>query len=100
MFYFRRQSQMAREGTGSGTTTTGQRLAQADVLAVISHEHILKERVVIGSPASLTARLKELRQELSLDGIIVEPNPGGKIPEPLMMQSLKLLAREVAPALR
>jgi alkanesulfonate monooxygenase SsuD/methylene tetrahydromethanopterin reductase-like flavin-dependent oxidoreductase (luciferase family) len=100
LFYFRRQSQMAREGTGSGTTTTGQRLKQAEELAVISHEHILKERVAIGSAASLTARLRELREQLHLDGIIVEPNPGGMIPLDGMMKSLKILAQEVAPALR
>ncbi len=100
VYYFRRQSQMAREGTGSGTTTTGQRLAQADELAVLSHEHILRERVVIGSARTLVARLAELREQLHLDGIIVEPNPGGRIAEPLMMRSLQILAKEVAPKLR
>jgi alkanesulfonate monooxygenase SsuD/methylene tetrahydromethanopterin reductase-like flavin-dependent oxidoreductase (luciferase family) len=100
VFYFRRQSEMARQGTGSGTTTTGQLLAQAHELAVISHEHILRERVAIGSPQSLIARLRELREQLHLDGLIVEPNPGGMIPLGPMMTSLELLAREVAPALR
>jgi alkanesulfonate monooxygenase SsuD/methylene tetrahydromethanopterin reductase-like flavin-dependent oxidoreductase (luciferase family) len=100
LYYFRRQSELARAGTGSGTVTTGERLAQADELATLSHEHILRERVVVGSPASLVARLRELREQLQLDGVIVEPNPGGMIPEPQMMRSLELLAREIAPALR
>ena len=100
VFYFRRQSELARTGTGSGTTTTGERLAQADVLATLSHEHILRERVVVGSAASLVQRLRELREQLHLDGIIVEPNPGGMIPLAHMMRSLKILAEDVAPALR
>jgi alkanesulfonate monooxygenase SsuD/methylene tetrahydromethanopterin reductase-like flavin-dependent oxidoreductase (luciferase family) len=100
VYYFRRQAELARTGTGSGTTTTGERLAQADELATLSLEHILRERVVIGSPASLTDRLRELREQLHLDGIIVEPNPGGRIPVDGMMRSLELLAKEVAPALR
>ena len=100
VYYFRRQSELARQGTGSGTVTTGQRLAQADELATLSLEHILRERVVIGSPSSLVRRLRELREQLHLDGIIVEPNPGGMIPLEPMMKSLKLLASEVAPALR
>ena len=100
IFYFRRQSELARTGTGSGTTTTDQRLAQADQLATLSHEHILRERVVVGSAASLITRLGELRDQLRLDGIIVEPNPGGRIPLDEMMRSLKILAQEVAPALR
>jgi len=100
VYYFRRQSDLARTGTGSGTVTTGQRLAQADELAVMSHEHILRERVVIGSPDTLVKRLRQLREDLRLDGVIVEPNPGGRIPLDQMMRSLELLAREIAPALR
>ena len=99
-YYFRRQSQMARTGTGSGTSTTGERLAQADELAGLSHEHILRERVVVGSAGSLVERLRQLRDQLRLDGIIVEPNAGGMIPLDLMMRSLEILAREVTPALR
>jgi hypothetical protein len=45
-------------------------------------------------------RLRELEDQLHLDGVILEPNPGGKIPLPQMMRSLELLAREVTPALR
>jgi alkanesulfonate monooxygenase SsuD/methylene tetrahydromethanopterin reductase-like flavin-dependent oxidoreductase (luciferase family) len=100
IYYFRRQSDLARTGTGSGTTTTGQRLAQADELAVISHEHILRERVVVGSAATLVKRLRQLREDLRLDGVIVEPNPGGMIPLDHMMQSLRILAEDIAPALR
>jgi Luciferase-like monooxygenase len=100
IFYFRRQSELARAGTGSGTTTTGQRLAQADELATLSHEHILRERVAVGGAQSLVTRLRELREQLRLDGIIVEPNPGGRISLDNMMRSLKILAAEVAPALR
>jgi alkanesulfonate monooxygenase SsuD/methylene tetrahydromethanopterin reductase-like flavin-dependent oxidoreductase (luciferase family) len=100
MYYFRRQSDLARTGTGSGTTTAGERLAQADVLAVISHEHILRERVVVGSADALVKRLRQLREDLRLDGVIVEPNPGGMIPIDLMMRSLKILGGEIAPALR
>ncbi|HYE90015.1 MAG TPA: LLM class flavin-dependent oxidoreductase, partial [Terriglobales bacterium] len=100
IYYFRRQADLARTGTGSGTVTAGERLAQADTLAVLSHEHILRERVVVGSAASLVARLRELREQLQLDGIIVEPNPGGKIPLAPMMRSIEMLAKEVTPALR
>jgi alkanesulfonate monooxygenase SsuD/methylene tetrahydromethanopterin reductase-like flavin-dependent oxidoreductase (luciferase family) len=100
IYYFRRQSELARAGTGSGTTTTGERLAQAAQLATLSHEHILRERVVVGSAASLVTRLRELRERLHLDGVIIEPNPGGRIPLDHMMRSLEILADEIAPALR
>ena len=55
---------------------------------------------MVGSAASIVVRLRELRDQLRLDGIIVEPNPGGRIPFDEMMRSLEILAQEVAPALR
>ena len=100
MYYFLRQSELARAGTGSGTTTTGERLAQAEQLAVLSHEHILRERVVVGRADTLVKRLLQLRADLHLDGVIVEPNPGGMIPVENMMRSLRILAEDIAPALR
>jgi alkanesulfonate monooxygenase SsuD/methylene tetrahydromethanopterin reductase-like flavin-dependent oxidoreductase (luciferase family) len=100
VYYFRRQSQLARAGMNSGTVTTAERLAQADELAMLPLDHILRERVVVGGPDTLVKRLRELEDQLHLDGVIVEPDPGGKIPLPQMMRSLELLAREVTPALR
>lgn len=99
-FYFERQADLARAGTGSGTTTAEERLALAAELATLSHDHILRERVAFGSPPTLVKRLRQLEEDLRLDGIIIEPNSGGRIPLPKMMRSLKLIAEEVAPALR
>jgi len=99
-YYFRRQSELARTGTGSGTATSGERLAQADELAALSRERILRERVVVGCADTLVTRLRHLRAELHLDGIIVELNPGGMIPMDNMMRSLRILAENIAPALR
>jgi alkanesulfonate monooxygenase SsuD/methylene tetrahydromethanopterin reductase-like flavin-dependent oxidoreductase (luciferase family) len=97
IFYFRRQAQLARDGTRSGSTPLPDLATELDAL---SHEHILKERVAFGSPVSLIARLRQLRDDLHLDGIVAEPNPGGRIPFDRMMRSLRLLADDVAPALR
>jgi len=98
--YFRRQAELARAGTGSGTVTEGERLAMAEELATLTLDHILRERVVVGSPQGLVKRLRELRSDLQLDGIVVEPNPGGQISTERMMRSLDLLATQVAPELR
>jgi hypothetical protein len=45
-------------------------------------------------------RLTELREELGLDGIVAELNPGGRIPLELETRSLQLLTHEVMPALK
>ena len=36
----------------------------------------------------------------SLDGIVAELNPGGRIPQELETRSLQILARDVLPALK
>jgi hypothetical protein len=45
-------------------------------------------------------RLTELREELQLDGVVAELNPGGRIPQELETRSLQILARDVLPALK
>jgi hypothetical protein len=41
-----------------------------------------------------------LRQELGLDGIIIEPNAGGLVPAALAMRSLRIVAEQVMPAFK
>jgi hypothetical protein len=45
-------------------------------------------------------RLTQLREELGIDGIIAELNPGGRIPLELETRSLGLLTHELMPAFR
>ena len=45
-------------------------------------------------------RPTQLREELELDGIVAELDPGGRIPAELEARNLEILAREVLPALR
>ena len=49
------------------------------------------DKVALHQPVASIADA-ELREQLHLDGIIVEPNPGGKIPLDDMMTSLRILA--------
>ena len=51
-------------------------------------------------PAGVIDRLTQLREELGLDGIVAELNPGGRIPPELETQSLRLLTHEVVPCFR
>ena len=45
------------------------------------------------------ALVRELREELAIDGILAELNFGGSIPAEPMMRSLRLLCEEVKPQL-
>jgi len=53
--------------------------------------------VLIGSPGWVAGRLEGLRQELSLDGVLMELNCGGRIPHANVMTALRLLCQEVMP---
>lgn len=41
-----------------------------------------------------------LRDELGLDGLVAELNPGGLLPPELEMQSLRILTQDVMPAFK
>ena len=45
-------------------------------------------------------RLTQLRQELGLSGVVIEPNVGGGISRDQVWRSVHLFAQEVAPRLR
>jgi len=45
-------------------------------------------------------RLGELRDQLGLTGVVIEPNVGGRIPLERVTRSIDLYANEVAPRLR
>ena len=50
--------------------------------------------------AKVIARLKQLEEQLGLDGILAELNPGSRIPHTQVMTALRLLCEEVIPAFK
>jgi alkanesulfonate monooxygenase SsuD/methylene tetrahydromethanopterin reductase-like flavin-dependent oxidoreductase (luciferase family) len=96
-----RQTELARAAVGrAGAGATDHRRALAERMAALTYDDILARKVVAGTPARVIERLTALREELGIDGLIAELNPGGLIPLPLEQRSLRLLAEEVLPALR
>jgi alkanesulfonate monooxygenase SsuD/methylene tetrahydromethanopterin reductase-like flavin-dependent oxidoreductase (luciferase family) len=61
---------------------------------------MLRTRVAFGTAAQLIDRLKELQEQLGLDGIIVEPNPASLIPHEYVTRSLRIVAQDVMPAFK
>jgi alkanesulfonate monooxygenase SsuD/methylene tetrahydromethanopterin reductase-like flavin-dependent oxidoreductase (luciferase family) len=99
--FFERQTNLARAAVGrAGTGATDLRQMQAERMASLSYEDILARKVVFGTAPRVADRLKALRDELGLDGVVAELNPGGLIPAELEARSLRLLAQDVLAALR
>ncbi len=99
--FFARQSELARAAVGrAGTGPADRRRMQAERMASLSYEDVLARKVAFGTAASVIERLIRLREELGLDGIVAELNPGGRIPAELETRSLELLTHEVMPAFK
>jgi alkanesulfonate monooxygenase SsuD/methylene tetrahydromethanopterin reductase-like flavin-dependent oxidoreductase (luciferase family) len=99
--FFVRQTELARAAVGrAGAGPADRRRMEAERMASLSYEDILARKVVFGTAAEVIDRLAQLREELGLDGIVAELNPGGLISPELEARSFEIIAREVVPALR
>lgn len=56
--------------------------------------------MIVGPPARVIARLKELDGQLGLDGILAGLNPGSRTPHAQVMIALRLLCEKVIPAFK
>jgi alkanesulfonate monooxygenase SsuD/methylene tetrahydromethanopterin reductase-like flavin-dependent oxidoreductase (luciferase family) len=72
------------------------RAQRAQNLANLTYESALQDRLVYGTPEAVANRLKELRHELGLSGVLMEPNVGGLMPPERLDNSIRLFGQEVA----
>ena len=83
-----------------GENATAERRQRAEQLLNTTYDDLLVDRVAYGSPEEVAERLTEIRDQLGLTGVIMEPNLGGTVPAERVQNSIRLYAEEVAPALR
>ncbi len=81
------------------TGTTGNWQAESDLIKGMTYEDWLRDKVVFGTPDSVLDRLLQLTEELHLEHIVFEHNPGRLIPHELQMKSMGLLMDKVVPHL-
>ncbi|SKA34069.1 Flavin-dependent oxidoreductase, luciferase family (includes alkanesulfonate monooxygenase SsuD and methylene tetrahydromethanopterin reductase) [Enhydrobacter aerosaccus] len=88
---------LAASATATGARAIENRAERGQKMQSIDYEEVLRERMIVGTPERVTDRLQEVRDELGLDGILAELNPGSLIPHPRVMTALTLLCEEVMP---
>jgi alkanesulfonate monooxygenase SsuD/methylene tetrahydromethanopterin reductase-like flavin-dependent oxidoreductase (luciferase family) len=66
---------------------------------VVAQEALLRDRLAYGSPETVAEKLRCLRDELGLAGVIMESNVGGQLSAQQVLNSIRLYAQEVAPQL-
>jgi alkanesulfonate monooxygenase SsuD/methylene tetrahydromethanopterin reductase-like flavin-dependent oxidoreductase (luciferase family) len=100
-YYFRRQADLTRAPIGRpGTGPIERRITQAKTLSTLSYPEILETKVAFGTGPALVDRFAQLREELSLNGVAAELNPGGLLPLPQETRSLQILTQQVMPAFK
>jgi alkanesulfonate monooxygenase SsuD/methylene tetrahydromethanopterin reductase-like flavin-dependent oxidoreductase (luciferase family) len=73
---------------------------RAERLRTLTYADALKGNVLVGTPDSVGARLKQLRDEIGFHGILAELNCGGLIPHQRVLNAIRLLCQEVMPQFR
>jgi alkanesulfonate monooxygenase SsuD/methylene tetrahydromethanopterin reductase-like flavin-dependent oxidoreductase (luciferase family) len=98
--YRRLAETFARSAGQMGTTGAEERTERAARLSQVTYDDLLRDRVAYGTPDMVVERLRQLRDELGLSGVIMESNVGGFIPLDRVLHSIRLFAQEVASRLR
>ena len=88
---------LAASATAAGARAIENRAERGQKMQSIDYEEVLRERMIVGTPDRVIDRLAGLQEELGLDGILAELNPGSLIPHERVMTALRLLCQEVMP---
>ena len=98
--YRRLAQNFLNSATVAGATPDEERVQRGHRLSAITYEDLLRDRLAYGSPDTVTKLLREIVDELGLDGVVAEVNVGGGIAKDKVLASVKRFATEVAPAFR
>jgi alkanesulfonate monooxygenase SsuD/methylene tetrahydromethanopterin reductase-like flavin-dependent oxidoreductase (luciferase family) len=98
MGFFAYQAELGRDSARrAGGEIAVQRMARVERLEALTFDEALATQVICGTPDQFTKRLKEVDEEIGLDGILAELNCGGKIPDENVLTALRLMCQEVMP---
>jgi alkanesulfonate monooxygenase SsuD/methylene tetrahydromethanopterin reductase-like flavin-dependent oxidoreductase (luciferase family) len=98
MSFFRYQAELGRDSARrAGGEIAVQRLRQVERLEALTYDEALATQLLVDDPDGFTARLREVQEEIGLDGILAELNCGGRIPQHRVVNALRLMCQEVKP---
>ena len=98
--YQRLAANFAHSVRDAGTTASEERAERGRRLAGATYDDLLQDRVAYGTPEAVVERIRELRDELGLSGVIAEMNTGGLIPRERILNSLRLFGEGVVQVLK
>jgi alkanesulfonate monooxygenase SsuD/methylene tetrahydromethanopterin reductase-like flavin-dependent oxidoreductase (luciferase family) len=94
--YFRAQSLLTADSARRlGLDPSNSRFKTAEGLATMTYDRAIEGSVMIGTPDEVTRKIESLRDDMGLDGVLLELNCGGKVEHAHEMEALRLLCQEV-----
>jgi alkanesulfonate monooxygenase SsuD/methylene tetrahydromethanopterin reductase-like flavin-dependent oxidoreductase (luciferase family) len=98
MSFFAYQAELGRDSARrAGGEVAVDRLRRVERLEALTYDEALATQVIIDEPHGFAARLREVQEEIGLDGILAELNCGGRIPQDRVLNALRLLCQDVKP---
>ena len=98
-FYQRQANLMISRLGDEGVADPEGMRKRAERLGQLTYDEILDSRVVFGAPGEVVEKLQRLQGELGLSMVVADVNAGGRVPPDQVLESIKLLGKEVAPNL-
>lgn len=79
------------------TAASSETAERIERLANLTYDDILRNRVMYGTPETVTDRIREYQNKLGISSVVVEMNFGGQIPFDRVVNSMQLFAKHVIP---
>jgi alkanesulfonate monooxygenase SsuD/methylene tetrahydromethanopterin reductase-like flavin-dependent oxidoreductase (luciferase family) len=98
LHYFHAQGRLLADSAGRlGLDPSNPRWKTSEGLMTMTYDQATRGSVMIGSPDEVVRKIAALREDMGLDGVLLELNCGGKVEHPHEMEALRLLCQEVQP---
>ena len=79
------------------TIVTEEERIRLQNLGHLPYRDILQQRVMYGTFEAVVERIQEYRETLGINGLVLETNYGGQIPNDRVLNSIRLIAEKVMP---
>ncbi len=98
LHYFHAQGRLLADSAQRlGLDPANPRWATAEGLMTMTYEKAMAGSTMIGTPDQIIREIEGLRDDMGLDGVLLELNCGGKVEHAHEMEALRLLCQEVRP---
>ena len=98
MHFYREQANLL-EGAAKlvDPETAARRMRRVEQLRHLDYEEAVRGNSLVGSPDTIVEKLRSLRAEIGLSGILAELNCGGLIPHDRVLRAMRMLCEAVKP---